>query len=150
LYLFSAATPQKINTKKYFFGQILKCRAVKGLLMNQPVDEFLSKYPADVSELVLHARALILEAMPDAIEQLDPSANLIGYGTDRTYKGLICGIVIYRTYINLMFARGASLPDPDGLLHGTGKRARHIKIEKPADLEFPGVRAMLESALHVQ
>ena len=118
--------------------------------MNQPVAEFLSKYPADVRELVLHARALILEVMPDTIEQLDPTANLIGYGTDRTYKGLVCGIAIYKTYINLMFARGASLPDPDGLLRGTGKRARHIKIEKAADLEVPGVRAMLESALHGQ
>jgi len=117
--------------------------------MNKPVDEFLSNYPAGVRELVLKARALILEVMPDAIEQLDPSANLIGYGEDRTYKGLVCGIMIYRTYINLMFARGASLSDPDGLLRGTGKLARHIKIEKASDLDVPGVRAMLASALHI-
>ena len=115
--------------------------------MNQPVDEFLSNYPADVRELVLSARAIILEVMPDMVEQLDPSADLIGYGTDRTYKGLVCGIAIYKTYINLMFARGASLPDPDGLLRGTGKRARHIKIEKAADLEAPGLRLMLVAAL---
>lgn len=116
--------------------------------MNKLLDEFLSKYPANVRELVLNARALILEVMPDVIEQLDPSANLIGYGTDRSYKGLVCGIAIYKTYINLMFARGASLPDPVGLLRGTGKRARHIKIENAADLENPGVRTMLESAVH--
>jgi hypothetical protein len=33
--------------------------------------------------------------MPDAIEQLDPPAHLIGYGLDRTYKGLLCGITLH-------------------------------------------------------
>jgi hypothetical protein len=116
--------------------------------MDQSLDEFLVNHPEEVRKLVLNARGLILEVMPDVIEQLDPSANLIGYGTDRSYKGLVCGIAIYKTYINLMFARGASLPDPVGLLRGTGKRARHIKIETAADLENPGVRTMLESAVH--
>ena len=97
--------------------------------------------------MVQTARELILEVMPDAIEQVDPSANLIAYGTDRTYKGLICGIVVYKVYINLMFARGAELVDYDRLLRGTGKHARHIRIQFDADLYFPGVRHLLEDAL---
>jgi hypothetical protein len=46
-----------------------------------------------------------------------------------------------------MFAQGAELPDPAGLLTGTGKRARHVKIQRPADIEMPGVRALLEAAV---
>ena len=112
------------------------------------IETFLSHYSVEMHALVLQARAVILSVMPGALEQADPSANLIGYGMDRTYKGLVCGIIIYKTYINLMFAQGASLPDPDGLLRGTGKRARHIRIERAEDLSAPGVRALLITAIN--
>jgi len=110
-------------------------------------DSFKGPFLPLVRELVQAARALILEVMPNAIEQVDPSANLIGYGTDRTDKSLICGIVVYKTFINLMFARGAELPDPDHLLWGTGKQTRHVRIQFVEDLYFPGVSHLLESAV---
>lgn len=108
---------------------------------------FLMNYSGAVRELVRSARALILAVMPDTIEQFDPSANLIAYGLDRSYKGLICGITLHKAYINIMLAQGASLPDPEGLLQGTGKLARHIRIERLADLEAPEIRRLLETAL---
>lgn len=109
--------------------------------------EFFDHYSPAVAALARQARALILEVMPAAVEQIDPSANLIAYGQDRTYRGLICGITLHTNHINLMFARGASLPDPHGLLTGSGKKARHIRVEQAADLERPGVRLLLETAL---
>ena len=111
------------------------------------LEQFLERYPEHIRGLVLSARALILSVMPGAIEQLDIPADLIAYGIDRTYKGLICGIAIYKNYINIMLAHGASLPDPEGLLSGTGKKARHIKIQQAIDLDVPGVRELLEKAL---
>jgi hypothetical protein len=30
--------------------------------------------------------------------------------------------------VNLQLADGAQLPDPDGLIEGTGKRVRHVKV----------------------
>lgn len=110
-------------------------------------DLFLSHFPPQVAALAASTRRLILEVIPGMVEQLDEPANLVGYGSDRTYKGLICGILLYKTYLNLMFARGAALPDPDGLLKGTGKRARHIRIEREEDLLHPGVRRLLQAAL---
>lgn len=112
-------------------------------LDKQTVADYLSGFSNEVQELVLKARALILSIMPETIEQLDPSIPMIAFGTDRTYKGLICSITIFKAYINIMLAQGAKLPDPEGLLRGTGKKARHIRIEKPADLDLPGVRAIL-------
>jgi hypothetical protein len=119
--------------------------------MDSPSDSllrgFLARYPSALHPLILAARALLLESGPGLLEQFDPSANLIGYGTDSSYIGLVFGIMIYPAYLNLMFARGALLPDPDGLLLGTGKKARHIRIATLADLQHPGVRRMLESAI---
>ena len=114
------------------------------------LEDFLSNYPDGIRELVRGTRAVILAVMPDAFEQLDPSANLIAFGLDRSYKGLICGITLHKAYINIMFAQGASLPDPQGLLQGTGKLARHVRIDRLADLEAPEIRRLLETALPAQ
>lgn len=116
--------------------------------MSSDLEQFLAQYAPDVRDLARKMRAVICEVMPDAIEQLDPPANLIGYGTDRTYQGLVCGITLHATYINLMFAKGTELPDPVHLLIGTGKRARHVKIRQPAEIENPAVRTLLVAALH--
>jgi hypothetical protein len=110
-------------------------------------DRFLAPFAPVVQGLARRARDLVLAAMPDAVEQFDPSERLIGYGFDRTYRGLVCGIALQRGYVNLMFARGAELPDPAGLLTGTGKRARHVKIQRPADLASPALAALLEAAI---
>lgn len=46
---------------------------------------------------------------------------------------------VFRDHVNVGFFHGAFLPDPAGLLVGTGKRMRHVKLR-------PGV-AIDESAL---
>ena len=114
--------------------------------MNLELDAFLAPYTPAVQDLARRARELILTVMPDTIEQFDPSARLIAYGFDRTYRGLVCGITLQQGYVNLMFARGAALPDPAGLLTGTGKRARHVKIQRPDDLAAPALRTLLNAA----
>ncbi len=115
--------------------------------MNTELDAFLAPYAPAVQDLARRARDLVLAIFPDAVEQFDPSARLIAYGFDRTYRGLVCGIALQQGYVNLMFARGTELPDPADLLTGTGKRARHVKIQQPDDLAAPALRALLGAAL---
>jgi hypothetical protein len=115
--------------------------------MSDEVEQFLAPYSPEIRDLAWKLRALVLEVFPDAIELLDPPAKLIGYGFDRGYKGLVCGIALHKAQVNLMFAQGTELPDPAGLLAGTGKRARHVKVQQPGDVDHPGVRALLEAAV---
>lgn len=114
---------------------------------NQIFDDFVFGYSAESVNLARKTRCLIQQVMPDTVEQFDPSAHLIAYGIDRTYKGLVCGIILYKDYLNLMFAQGTSLPDPAGLLTGTGKRARHVRITNLTDLENPALHQLLHDAL---
>ncbi len=113
---------------------------------NLSSDSFFDKYPLEVAELAQQARVLIRLVMPEVVEQFDPSANLIAYGTDRSYRGLICGVTIHKKHINLMFAQGTKLFDPEGLLSGTGKKARHVRIESENELNLVGVHSLLEQA----
>jgi hypothetical protein len=115
--------------------------------MSAEVEQFLAPYSLEIRDLAWKVRALVLDVFPEGIEQFDAPAKLIGYGFDRTYKGLVCGITLHKAHVNLMFAQGAELPDPAGLLTGTGKRARHVKVQQPGDVDRPGVRALLEAAV---
>jgi hypothetical protein len=109
-------------------------------------EDFLSTYNPQVGALALRLRALILDLLPGTIEQVDPPSKIIAYGYDRTYKGLICAIAPQKAYVNLMFSRGTELPDPSGLLEGTGKRARHVKVRTQEDAERQEVRALILTA----
>lgn len=111
------------------------------------LEEFLQPYSADVRALVMETRAFILRAMPGALEIVDAPSKIIAYGTSRSYSGLVCAVAPYKTYINLMFSRGAQLPDPQGLLTGSGKRARHLKVTSPEVLQNPAALALLEAAV---
>ncbi|MFE5308441.1 DUF1801 domain-containing protein [Isoptericola sp. NPDC056605] len=94
-------------------------------------------------------RSLVAEALPDAVEEPDPSARLLGY-TYRpgTYVGLIAAVAPYRAHVNLLIARGAELADddPHGLLEGTGRRARHVTFRTEEDVDRPSVRELLLAA----
>jgi uncharacterized protein YndB with AHSA1/START domain len=51
-----------------------------------------------------------------------------------------------RARVNLNFF-GADLPDPAGLVEGTGVRARHVKLASPSAVDAPARRALLEAAI---
>ena len=56
-------------------------------------------------------------------------------------------IAAQHSYVNLGFYHGAMLPDPDGLLEGTGKRLRHVKIGDVATASSPAVARLLRRAI---
>jgi hypothetical protein len=114
--------------------------------MNTSVDDFLAICTPAVRDLAQQLRAVIRRIMPAALEQVDLPSNMIGYGRDRTYAGLICAITPAKEHVSLLFAHGATLPDPKHLLQGDGKGARRLKISTAADIEDAAVQALLKSA----
>jgi hypothetical protein len=113
------------------------------------VAALLEPYDAPIVALTGRLRDFLKEAMPDAIEEPDTSAKLIGY-TFRpgTYKGLVAAIAPQKSYVNLMFSKGTELLEADktGLLEGSGKKARHIKVHDEGRLADPAVRGLVMEA----
>jgi hypothetical protein len=113
--------------------------------------KFLRPYGPAVRALALDLRLLVLSEMAPCHENIYDaySAVAIGYGpTDRLSDGVF-HIAVYGKGVNLGFNNGATLPDPDGILEGAGKRIRHIKIRTPSDLERPEVRSYVRRALKI-
>jgi hypothetical protein len=114
--------------------------------MDEDLEALLATFEPSVRQVARTARALIQDVLPGTIEQVDMPDRLIAYGRDRTLKGLVCGLALQRGYVNLMFAKGTQLNDPEHLLEGTGKLARHVKLRTIEDVGRPGVRALIEQA----
>lgn len=113
------------------------------------LEDFLAGFPAPVQELALELRTQVLQMAPDAIEQIDLPAHLLGYGYAETYRHLICVIILQKEYVNFGFPRGVDLEDPEALLEGSGQRARHVKIYNVEDATSPGVLSLLREAVEI-
>ena len=52
----------------------------------------------------------------------------------------------FRAHVNVGFFHGASLPDPAGLLAGTGKYMRHVQLRPEQGLDAPALEALISAA----
>jgi hypothetical protein len=114
--------------------------------MHPEVKEFLPSYPPEVQAIARKLRAMVLRVVPEALEQVDKPAKMLAYGRSATYKGMVAVIMPQKTWVNLGLPRGATLPDPAGLLEGTGKRARHVKVRSLEAAEALALRALVEAS----
>jgi hypothetical protein len=53
---------------------------------------------------------------------------------------------IFTAHVNVGFFNGAALDDPAGLLVGTGKRMRHVKLRPLVEPNAPAVNALITAA----
>ena len=111
-------------------------------------DELLSGVEPDLAAIARRLRAVIRGVDRSAVEtvRLGDHAATYGVGPRKMTDGYAY-IMPMRGYVNLGFYQGALLQDPDGLLEGTGKGLRHVKIRSLAEANRPAVRALLQAAL---
>ena len=55
-------------------------------------------------------------------------------------------INVFRAHVNVGFFRGAEIPDPEGLLEGTGKYMRHVKLRPGGDVDTTALTRLIEIA----
>lgn len=53
---------------------------------------------------------------------------------------------VFTAHTNLGFFRGADLPDPRGLLEGTGRWMRHVKLRPGTPVDAAAVQALVDAA----
>jgi hypothetical protein len=109
--------------------------------------ELVAPYPTDVQALAKATRKFMLELLPKVKETIDPTGPYIQYSYGPGYKGVVSYITVNQKGVKLGLARGTSLPDPKGLLQGTGKGNRHVVIDTRFDLRTPGLRQLVRAAV---
>ena len=106
-------------------------------------DRYLEASAPTVAETARTLRLVVMEAFPNGIETFDRADGLLAIGTGRSMRDFSFAIIPHTAYVNLQLADGATLPNPDGRIEGTGKRVRHIKVRSVEDAGAPWVRAAI-------
>lgn len=111
-------------------------------------EDCIGESSPQAQKLARALRKLISDVYPDAVEGPWPNQQVIGYGVGPKKQTEHFGYIgAHGNYVNLGFNRGSELADPEGLLEGTGKKFRHVKIQKPEDVTRPALRELLRAAI---
>ena len=105
------------------------------------VDKFIRQMPDEQQEIARILRKLIRTTAKSLHE-----TTKWGYPC-YVGKGKVCSIMPYPDHVNLALFQGAKLDDPDGLLEGTGKGMRHVKIWSAKDIHKRAVTDLIRSAV---
>ena len=94
-------------------------------------------------------RSLITAAEPDVVEEAKwvKPTNPAGVPTF-SLSGLLCTVETYKDKIKVTFAKGASLPDPDGLFNAslTAGTRRAIDLHEHDDLAAAAFTTLIQQA----
>jgi hypothetical protein len=110
---------------------------------------FIAKFTPEIASLIRAARKTMRERIPQAVELVYDNYNffVIGYGPSEKASEAIFSLAAQAKGVSLCFLHGASLPDPNGLLRGSGNVVRNIRLETAATLDRGDVRALMKTAL---
>ncbi len=110
--------------------------------------DVFSKVSPEIAEIGLALRATIISAHPATIEVTRPGDRAVsfGFGVKKMSEAYVY-LMPQRDRVNFGFYYGSRLPDPHGLLEGTGKALRHVKIRGLIDATRPQLIDLLTAAI---
>jgi hypothetical protein len=113
------------------------------------IETFLQHTPLPLQEIVFELRNLIVSAAPDAVEVV--RWGDLGYfheGRGGLVSAGICQIEVRKEHVLLAFIHGAFLPDPHGLLEGTQKAKRVVRLESFNDAPWEALQELIIASAH--
>jgi len=118
-------------------------------LEQSEIEGLLGDWPGWAYDLVLELRELVLNVAPELAETV-AYKSLYYYKPGQPYGvigGNVCLIGVRGDCVHLAFLHGAFLPDPDGLLQGTGKAKRHIELRSKENMRRGPLEMLIRAAI---
>jgi hypothetical protein len=113
-------------------------------------DSLLEARSAEVQEAAHAIAGAVMAELPDGVVRFDRADGLLAFGTSSAMSDLLFALIPHSRWVNLQLADGAVLPDPDGLIEGTGKRIRHVKIRSAELALSPAVREIVQAQIEAR
>ena len=105
------------------------------------VEEYVESLEDWRGEVVTGLRDLILEVDPEVEESIKWSRPVY------EDNGSLAYIMAHENHVNLGFTRGVELTDETGVLEGTGKQMRHVKLRDADDVRPDVLRELICEAV---
>ncbi|MBI4503482.1 MAG: DUF1801 domain-containing protein [Gemmatimonadetes bacterium] len=99
--------------------------------------------------MIRAVRKALRRRLPTAYELAYDNYNffVLGYGPTERPSDAIVSLAAGANGVGLCFIHGARLPDPPGLLLGSGNQTRFIRIPSATTLARPEVEALIAAAV---
>lgn len=113
------------------------------------LDEFIDKFSVEVATLARSILTKMRKRLPGAIELVYDNYNAlaIGFAKGERTSDAPFSIALYPRWVSLFFLQGATLPDPAGILKGSGNVVRHIVLSSAEDIAKAEVEILIQLAL---
>ena len=105
------------------------------------VDARLEDYPGDLGRIAKHWFG-VLRACGDDVHELLHDDHPTACVTDLGFAY----VAVFTAHVNLGFFHGAELEDPCGILQGTGKFMRHVKLRPDTPVDERALKDLVDAA----
>jgi len=107
----------------------------------------LSRFPREIVALVKRCLPKLRRALPVSYELVYDYSNslVVSFSmSERGYEGIVA-VAIDPRRVRLYFDK--SLPDPKGLLEGSGTKVRSVTLQAASDLDHKDIQALIQAAI---
>jgi len=113
------------------------------------VASMIGKFDPGVATLIRSSRSAMRKRLPTALELVYDNYNffVIGYSSTERASDCVVSLACGANGVSLSFYFGATLPDPDGVLLGSGNQNRFVRLESARTLAEPAVERLIAAAL---
>jgi hypothetical protein len=111
------------------------------------LEELLADHPDRVADVFRRVREVLLEGQPSLVERVRPGWHSVNFHDP--VAGFVCALFPQADRVQLVFERGALLPDPHHRLGGTGRQVRTLEFTAPEDVDAEVVQEFLDLALDI-
>jgi hypothetical protein len=109
----------------------------------------IAKFDRAIAKLLRASRSALRKRLPTAVEQVYDNYNFlaIGFCSSERTSDCIVSLAASAKGVALSFYNGASLPDPDQILLGSGRQNRFLRLESAKTLSRPAVEKLIQAAV---
>ena len=110
---------------------------------SEQIDQQIAQLTDWRGQMIVRLRALIHEADPNLTEDWK-------WGTAVwVYQGTVCALAAFKDHLKINFFKGASLPDPHGLLNSglDAKTSRSIDLAEGDTIDEGALKELIQAAV---
>src|SRR5205814_3481925 len=105
------------------------------------IERWLQQHTDELGRMAKHWFEVMRECGDDVRELLHD-----GYPTACVADAAFAYVGAFKAHVNVGFFRGAEIADPEGLLEGTGRLMRHVKLRPGREFDAGALSQLVETA----
>jgi hypothetical protein len=112
-----------------------------GVRRDPAIEAWMKEHAGELGRMAEHWFGMMRECGDEVLEVLHDGCPVACFG-----NAPFGYVNVFRAHVNVGFFRGSQLPDPSGLLEGSGKLMRHVKLRPGMSIDEAALKRLIEAA----